>query len=236
MLRSLGGKTMADIYIRQLVEWMNQHRNEENAKAMKKYMRDQFDFLGIRAPQRNALLREFLKEHGKPRLEELPQMVLALWELPEREFQYIALTLLEKDVKKLSDEHLSLAETLVVTKSWWDTVDYLAANIIGTILKKHPKWIEHYTRKWIQSDHMWLQRTAILFQLKYKKETDEQLLYQYIRMCKDSREFFIQKAIGWALREYSKTNPESVIRFVESEHLTPLSKREALKIIKKHES
>ncbi|MGC8140822.1 DNA alkylation repair protein, partial [Salmonella enterica] len=78
------------------------------------------------------MLREFLKEHGKPRLEELPQMVLALWELPEREFQYIALTLLEKDVKKLSDEHLPLAETLVVTKSWWDTVDPLSTNIIGT--------------------------------------------------------------------------------------------------------
>jgi 3-methyladenine DNA glycosylase AlkD len=226
---------MADIYVKPLVQWMNEHRNEENAKPMKKYMRDQFEFLGIKAPQRNALLKEFLKEYGKPRLEELPQTVLALWELPEREFQYIALTLLEKDVKKLSDKHLALAETLVVTKSWWDTVDPLSTNIIGTILKKHPKWIEYYTGKWVQSDHMWLQRTAILFQLKYKKETDEQLLYEYIRMCKDSKEFFIQKAIGWALREYSKTNPESVIKFVESEHLPPLSKREALKIIKKHE-
>jgi 3-methyladenine DNA glycosylase AlkD len=234
MSEELGGRAMADIYVRQLVQWMNQHRDEENAKPMKKYMRDQFEFLGIKASQRNALLREFFKEHGKPHLEELPQIVLALWELPEREFQYIGLTLLEKDVKKLSDEHLTLAETLVVTKSWWDTVDHLAANIIGTILKKHPKWIGHYTRKWIQSDYIWLQRTAILFQLKYKKETDEQLLYHYIRMCKDSKEFFIQKAIGWALREYSKTNPESVIRFVESEHLAPLSKREALKIINKH--
>jgi 3-methyladenine DNA glycosylase AlkD len=224
---------MVQTYVVQLKEWMYQHRNEENSVPMKKYMRDQFEFLGIKTPERTALLREFLKQYGKPPFEHLNDIILALWELPEREFQYIALTLLEKEVKKLSEEHLLLAETLIVTKSWWDTVDHLATKIVGTILKSHPQLIEPYTRRWIQSDHFWLNRTAILFQLKYKDDTDESLLYHYIRMCKDSKEFFIQKAIGWALREYSKTNPESVLRFVESEELAPLSKREALKIIKK---
>jgi 3-methyladenine DNA glycosylase AlkD len=220
-------------YVNKLADWMRSHRNEENAGPMKKYMRNQFEFLGIKTPERIALLREFLKEHGKPHFEDLSETVLALWELPEREFQHIALTLLEKDVKKLSEEHVKLAEKLIVTKSWWDTVDHLATRIVGTILKKHPELIEPYTRKWIQSDNFWLKRTAILFQLKYKKDTNEALLYHYIRMCKDSKEFFIQKAIGWALREYSKTNPESVKRFVDSEELAPLSKREALKVIKK---
>jgi 3-methyladenine DNA glycosylase AlkD len=228
-----GGNGMVHDYVNKLVDWMSVHRNEENAEPMKKYMRNQFEFLGIKTPQRTALLREFLKEHGKPHLEDLSETVLGLWELPEREFQYIALALLEKDVKKLTESHVKLAEKLIVTKSWWDTVDHLATRIVGTILKKHPVLIKPFTGTWIQSDNFWLQRTAILFQLKYKKDTDEALLYRYIRMCKDSKEFFIQKAIGWALREYSKTNPESVKRFVESEELAPLSKREALKVIKK---
>jgi 3-methyladenine DNA glycosylase AlkD len=218
-------------YVNKLVDWMRSHRNEEHAEPMKKYMRNQFEFLGIKTPERTALLREFLKEHGKPKFEDLEETVLLLWELPKREFQYIALSLLEKEVKKLSEEHVKLAERLIVTKSWWDTVDHLAPRIVGMILKKHPELIEPYTGKWIQSDNFWLKRTAILFQLKYKKDTDEALLYHYIRMCKDSKEFFIQKAIGWALREYSKTNPESVKRFVDSEELAPLSKREALKVI-----
>jgi 3-methyladenine DNA glycosylase AlkD len=224
---------MIDVYMSKLIQWMNQHRSEDNAKLMKKYMREQFEFLGIKVPERQSLLKEFFKKHGKPCLEDLPEVVLALWELPEREFQYIALSLLEKNVKKMSEEHLKLAETLIVSKSWWDTVDHLATRIVGTILKNYPELIAPYTRKWIQSDNFWLNRTAILFQLKYKTDTDESLLYDYIRMHKDSGEFFIQKAIGWALREYSKTNPGSVKRFVESEELAPLSRREALKIIKK---
>jgi len=166
-------------------------------------------------------------------LKELDEILLALWNEPEREFQYAALFLLEKNTKKLTSEHIELAEKLIITKSWWDTVDYLAANIVGTILKKQPKLISTYAEKWIHSNNIWLQRTALLFQLKYKKETDELLLYRYIRTCISSKEFFIQKAIGWVLREYSKVDPDSVIRFVESEDLPALSRREALKVINK---
>jgi len=224
---------MDKLYVDRLVEWMKEHRNEKEAEPMSQYMRNQFAFLGIKTLQRKQLLKDFFTRYGLPPLKELDEILLALWNEPEREFQYAALFLLEKNTKKLTSEHIELAEKLIITKSWWDTVDYLAANIVGTILKKQPGLISTYAEKWIHSNNIWLQRTALLFQLKYKKETDELLLYRYTRTCISSKEFFIQKAIGWVLREYSKVDPDSVIRFVESEDLPALSRREALKVINK---
>ncbi|WP_035097766.1 DNA alkylation repair protein [Anoxybacteroides tepidamans] len=224
---------MTSPYVHKLIQQLRAHHNQTNAESMKKYMRDQFEFIGIKTPKRRELLKEFITEHGLPPFAELPEVVRELWELPEREFQYIALTFLEKARKKLTTDDIPFIEELIVNKSWWDTVDLLAANIVGTILQNYQDCIPVYAEKWIQSDHIWLQRTALLFQLKYKHETDEELLYHLIRQCRHSKEFFIQKAIGWALREYSKTSPASVERFVESEHLAPLSRREALKVIQR---
>ncbi|WP_456272973.1 DNA alkylation repair protein [Bacillus sp. AK031] len=223
-------------YSDKLIAFFKEQRNEENATPMEAYMRNQFDFLGIRTPKRKMLLAVFLKENGKPSLDELPEMARALWKQPEREFQYIALALLDKERRKLEPEHLSLLEELIVSKSWWDTIDTIASRLAGFVIKKYPDQGEEYLERWIASDNFWLNRTAILHQLSYKQDTDKEKLFSYIKQHNSSKEFFIEKAIGWALREYSKTAPESVVSFIENEELRPLSRREGLKYVKKKEA
>lgn len=216
-----------------IIKLFKQHADEETALPMKKYMKDNFEYLGIKAPQRSALLKEFLSNNKKLSKEELIKIVEDLWNEEAREFQYVALDLLLKYKKLLDVNDLRFLEKLVITKSWWDTVDSLSPNLIGYILKDNTSVIKTYINNWVESDNMWLNRTAILFQLKYKNDTDERLLYEVINKLSSSKEFFIQKAIGWALREYSKTNPNSVIEFINNNELKPLSRREGLKIINK---
>lgn len=118
---------------------------------------------------------------------------------------------------------------LIVSKSWWDTVDVLSPHIMGYMFSTYPKLISQYSDLWIEDENIWLQRSAILYQLHYKGGTDEERLFRYIIRRANNDEFFVQKAIGWVLREYAKTNPESVKSFVLNHQLKPLSKREALK-------
>lgn len=217
--------------IEQLVQLFKANRNEENAAPMKKYMKDQFLFLGIKKPKRAELMKHFFKESGILKEPFQTDFVVALWEKEEREYQYAALDYLDKSLKKLTKEHLSFIETLLTSKSWWDTVDILASKSVGKIAKEYPEIISETIDSWAYGNHMWLQRTSILFQLKYKNETDETLLYSYIKHHANSKEFFIQKAIGWALREYSKTNPNSVKRFIQENELPKLSIREGSKYI-----
>jgi len=205
--------------------------NPENAFFMKKYMKDKFFFLGIKSPERRALTRTFYKNYNRPDINILENIIRKLWDLKEREFQYFAMELVEKELKKMVQNDIQLFEFLVVNKSWWDTVDFIAANLVGKHLLNFPGLIEQMNKKWIFSENMWLNRTALLFQLKYKNDLDTKLLKQNILKCRDSKEFFIRKAIGWVLREYSKTNPVWVSEFVDSTTLSPLSKREALKWI-----
>jgi len=205
--------------------------NPENAFFMKKYMKDKFRFLGIKSPERRALTRVFYKNHNRPDINNLENIVRKLWKLEEREFQYFAMELVEKELKKMAQNDIQLFEYLAVNKSWWDTIDFIAANLIGKHLSNYSGLVEQMNKKWISSENMWLNRTALLFQLKYKKNLDTKLLKQNILKCRDSKEFFIRKAIGWVLREYSKTNPVWVSEFVDSTTLSPLSKREALKWI-----
>jgi 3-methyladenine DNA glycosylase AlkD len=218
-------------YTSSLQAFFQKHRNAENAEPMKKYMRNQYEFLGIKSPERQSLLKQFVKENGMPPKNEMEQLIRDLWELPEREYQVNAFYFLEK-MKPFEKKDINMLEDLITTKSWWDTVDGLATQVCGRYFKEHPDQIIPITGRWIDSTNIWLQRTAILFQLKYKTETDVDLLFTYILKGKDSDEFFIQKAIGWALREYSKTDAEAVIHFIEKHKLKPLSKREGLKWLK----
>ncbi|GAA4855374.1 DNA alkylation repair protein [Paenibacillus vulneris] len=220
-------------YVKSWIELVSSCRNEAEAAPMKQYMRNQFDFLGIRGPKRVELFKEWVHRNGLPPLEELPEVVTSLWSMPEREYQYTAIDLLVKMQRKLEKEHIDLLEWLIVHKSWWDTVDGIAPNGAGYLFQKHPELIASYADRWIESDPIWLQRSAILFQLKYKSRTQESLLFRYIQRRSDSDEFFIQKAIGWALREYSKTNPEAVRDFIQSHELKPLSRREGMKHLDK---
>lgn len=218
-------------YSRALQVYFERYRNLEKAEPMEQYMRNQYPFLGIQAPERTRLLREFLKENGVPSKEELPHIVQDLWKLPEREFQIIALNLLEKQHKIVDETFLPLLEGIITTKSWWDTVDYIAPRLVGLIFARQPYLIGDYIPRWMASGNIWLQRTCILFQLKYKDKMDTDLLFSLIQELSHSKEFFIQKAIGWVLREYAKTSPDTVLQFVSTHSLAPLSKREALKHI-----
>ena len=203
---------------------------------MKKYMKDQFDYYGIPTPLRKEITRDFLKEYGLPGMEILEDVCNSSWLEEMRECQYTVLFLLIRMKNKLKPEHLPLMEHMITHKSWWDTVDGLAAWLVGAIMKNHPSAIKPKTSEWMASGNIWLQRTCLLFQMGYKKDTDTGLLYGFIEQLADHETFWIRKAIGWALREYSKTDPETVLDFVNSHQLAPLSKREALKVIKRNKS
>ena len=213
----------------ELIELFRSNENELNRKPMEDYMRNHFSFLGIKSPERKELIKRFFVEYGKPKREWMKPLVTFLYAQPEREFHYAALAMIDVHIKKLDSEWLSFLEEVITTNSWWDTVDHIAPHHVGAILLREKKSIIDYPDRWIQSDNFWLQRSAILFQLKYKEKTDAQKLFSYIEAASGSKEFFIQKAIGWALREYSKTAPDAVWEFINSTDLAPLSRREGLK-------
>ena len=200
---------------------------------MKRYMKDKFEFFGIKSFERKELTRNFFVSHGLPAEDDFAPVIREMWDLPQRELQYVALDILERLVKKRIPVEIKLLEHLIVTKSWWDTVDWLATRIVGVRFRQNPELISSTHSRWIKSENIWLQRVCILFQLKYKQETDEKLLFSTIQELSESDEFFIQKAIGWALREQSKTDPAVVQKFIDENELAPLSRREALKVISK---
>ncbi|WP_026907613.1 DNA alkylation repair protein [Paucisalibacillus globulus] len=214
-----------------LTKELDAHRHPENARQMENYMKNHFPFFGIKTPERRKITTQFLKETGLSKQPFNSEFVLELWEKDEREYQNIALDYIEIKLQNISKEHISLLEKLITTKSWWDTVDMLAQKPIGKIAADSSEVIHESIEDWSTNENMWLRRTSILFQLKYKEKTDEELLYKYIKRNTDSKEFFIQKAIGWALREYSKTNPNSVRTFIQQNALAKLSIREGSKYI-----
>ncbi|SMF84912.1 DNA-7-methylguanine glycosylase [Paenibacillus uliginis N3/975] len=200
------------------------------ALKMKSYMRNQFEFFGIQSPLRRELTSQFLKEYGFPHEEQVVETITELWNMNERELQNAALQVIDMRKRKFHQEDIKLIEQITIEKSWWDTVDHIASNHAGHYFSLYPEQL-FIADRWIESDNFWLQRSAILYQLKYKHNTDAERLFTYIRKVSESNEFFIQKAIGWSLRQYSKYNPEAVRDFVESNPLSNLSKREALKVL-----
>jgi len=216
-------------YVTALKNLFEQHADPIQAVPMKKYLRNQFESLGIKTPENVALQKEFFEEHGFPSLSELDAVVRDLWSLPQREFQYMAIGLLGRFNKELPAKFIKTIEYLLITKSWWDTVDTISGGTLGVHFRRFPDVREKYLAKWRASDNFWLRRATILFQLNYKKETDFDLLCDIIRENLGSKEFFINKAIGWSLRQYARVDPKAVKKFVKSTPLHPLSRREAMK-------
>ncbi len=211
----------------------------ERAVGAAAYMKNNFEFFGIPAPLRQSIVREALREQGLPEAADMAMIVRKLWSLPQREFQYAAMDISQRMVRKVDEHSIVWHEECIVQKSWWDTVDYLAARIVGPHFVRFPEQRLKTVHRWIGADNMWLNRTAIIFQLGYKANTDLRLLEQAILPHRGSKEFFLRKAIGWALRQYSYTDADYVQRFVERVELHPLSVREALKGIRRrqeHES
>lgn len=222
-------------YIDPLKSLFLAHADPEAAEPMAAYMRDQFPYLGIKSPLRQQLEREFIATHNLPQPEDLSPILFELWSLPEREFQYAAIMLLGKFENKLASESIETIQILLTTKSWWDTVDPLAIGTVGTHFRRFPEVRDIKLEEWRRSANLWLRRTCILFQLKIKKDTDFDLLKAIIQENLGSKEFFINKAIGWALRQYTRTDPDAVRSFVAETPLAPLSAREALIWLKRNE-
>lgn len=195
------------------------------AIAMAAYMRGRFVFMGIPAPLRRQatlpLIRAFT---GDP-----ADAARSLWALPQREYQYVAVDLLRRHGNRLGAAHWSALEALVQSKSWWDSVDGLAV-VIGGIVQRDPGLAVRMDNL-IAARDLWLRRVALLHQLEWQGGTDRPRLFDYCLRCAGESEFFIRKAIGWALRQYARTDPAAVRTFLQQhrEKLSGLSYREAAK-------
>ena len=218
-------------FIDALAEAFERTANPEIRIGKEAYMRNKFAFHGIKAPQIKDISRPFLRKEYLPVKADMKEIVKVLWQKPEREYQYFAQEFAFKYNGQIDKSDIALYEYMVTHKSWWDTVDFIANKLIGGYFLNYPDLIKEYVDKWLRSDNMWLQRSAVIFQLKYKERTDTILLAKTINSLLGSTEFFINKAIGWALREYSKTDPDWVMNFVDAADLSGLSRREAVRLI-----
>jgi 3-methyladenine DNA glycosylase AlkD len=219
-------------FISSLEKAFQEKSNTENAFAMAKYMRNHFLFFGIKTDDRRQIFKEICKENQKEIIENTREIALQLFAKKERELHYCAIEIVIKYGKgNYKKEDIKLIEKFLITNSWWDSVDTISKFILGEYLLEFPLETEKVVERFSNSTNMWLNRSVILFQLGYKHKTNFDLLISECEKHKISSEFFIQKAIGWALREYAKTNPDAVRNFVNQTNLKPLSKKEALKNI-----
>ncbi|MFV5687877.1 DNA alkylation repair protein [Flavobacterium sp. ZT3R25] len=208
------------------------NNNSENAFAMAKYMKNNFSFFGIKTEERRLIFKGIWKENKQEIRANARAIVLDLYSKREREFHYCAIEILIKELKgNYKKEDIQLIEKLIGNNSWWDSVDTIAKYILGAYLLEFPLETKNVIERFSKSENIWLNRSAILFQLNYKQKTNSDFLFSECLKQAHSKEFFIQKAIGWALREYAKTNPEAVQNFVLNNNLKPLSTKEALKNI-----
>jgi len=221
--------------MRQLLKSLEQdfldHSDTDNAIAMAKYMKQIAPFYGIKSDLRNQLAKDFMRRIELPEYNSLNEFVRTFWTKDQREWQYVGMGIPLKYKNEWGFEIIELFEYMIVTKSWWDTVDYIASNLVGMWAKQNEIDFVIVMDKWNNSNNIWLIRTSLIFQLKFKDRTDSELLFKYIDNHKESKEFFIKKAIGWALRQLSKSQPELVKSFLSRTKLQPLSIREASKFI-----
>lgn len=219
----------ANMEAQMLLKELQNLANADDARAMKAYMRGRFEFLGVKTPARRKAAKAFFKKHGGADIDW--RFVRQAWEHPFREMQYAALDYLETRKNLLRPGDLPQLKKLAQSKSWWDTIDFLdrlAGGIIAGFPETRPVILQ-----WSRDEDIWLRRLAIDHQLLRKDQTDQHLLEQILVNNLNQTEFFINKAIGWALRDYSKTNPEWVKNFIRQHHgkMAPLSIREASKYL-----
>lgn len=218
-------------YIKKIEIEFEKNANINNASGQKAYMKKHFEFYGIKTQIRRKIQKPFFKKENLPNIENLEEIIKYFWMKPEREYQYFSQELVEKFKKQFEIDDIELFEFMVINKSWWDTVDFISPKLIGEYFKIYPNQRNEYVKKWLASGNIWLQRSSILFQLKYKENTDTEFLAFVINSLLGSSEFFINKSIGWGLRNYSRINPKWVIDFVDKTKLDKLSRKEALRLI-----
>lgn len=212
---------------------LHAHRDRYKAQGMSAYMRNQFPFLGISTPARRKVVTDALHGYLKPNQDELVELARALHELPEREFQSAGVDVLVHYKHSIDPTFLNeSAEFFITHKSWWDSVDALNP-LIRHLVYTNPASVP-LMYQWITNDNMWVVRCSLTHQLTMKKDTDAQRLADLCSTRAADTEFFIAKAVGWALRDYSHSNPEWVRGYVDSHaELSPLARREALKAIER---
>ena len=205
-------------------------RDPERAVGMAAYMRGRFPFLGLTSAVRRAQARTALAGLPKPTEAELRDVALACWSRAEREFQQFTCDYLATHVKVPGPDFLDTVADLITTKSWWDTVDPLATNVTAGLVRRHPSLTARMDR-WAEAGDLWLVRAAILHQLHYRDATDTERLFGYCARQAGHPDFFVRKAIGWALRQFARTDPGAVRTFLtdHADRLPPLSIREAAK-------
>jgi len=213
-----------------LYEEMIQHKNEEQAQKMSKYMLNKFEYIGIKTPERRKIFKNFFKEYKNEEKIDW-EFVNKCWENKHREFQYIAADYLKNMKDKLTIDDIPKFKRLILEKSWWDTIDNLDMTIGALALKDSN--VNKILMEWSLDENIWLRRIAIDHQLLRKEKTNTELLEKILKNNLGQAEFFINKAIGWALRDYSKTNPEWVKNFIEEnkEKMAKLSIKEASKYL-----
>lgn len=213
-----------------ITELFRSNQNAETAAAMSAYMKNKFTFYGIPSPERKALYKDFLKTEKAAKSIDWT-LLDKCYEDEHRECQYLVYDYLLALKKHLTFDDINKIKNYILTKSWWDNIDFLC-KVIGDIGLKDSRVGELMT-EWSENDNIWLKRTAIQHQLAYKDKTNTELLEKIIFNCLDTNEFFVNKAIGWALREYSKTSPNWVKNFIDNnkEKLSSLSIKEASKYI-----
>ena len=217
-------------YYRLVRDTFHQHGQPDVAQGQMAYMRHQFEYFGLKMPAWTALTKDLMKTQGVPDGADLQELARLCFDDEHREMQYFALECVQKMLKKQAPGFIDFLEELICTKSWWDTVDWIA-KLVGIHFRRHPDLIQPVTERWMQSGHLWLQRVCLIFQLMYKEETDAELMFRYIRQVAGSKEFFLQKGAGWALRQYSKTNPEAVRQFLADTKVASLTRREGSKYL-----
>lgn len=200
------------------------------APSMAAYMKGQFAFLGVTSADRRKAAKPVTQWAKKAEPDDLLAFAEACWAEPEREFQYVAVDALRAGARTLRAGDLDRVRNLIVTKSWWDTVDALAAWVVGPMVANHPELVATMDR-WIDDPDMWLARTAILHQLGYKERADADRLFGYADKRVGDTEFFIRKALGWALRQHARVDPDAVWSYLDAnaDRLSGLTIREAAK-------
>ncbi len=217
-------------YLKEIQKIFVANGNQLIAKGAKAYLLNQFEFYGIKTPLRRQLCKAFYKTHPIKDHTELSKLIKECFNEPQRELHYFAIELLGHHKKIWSIKTIPLIEWMITHQSWWDSVDSTNTHVIGKFFLLHPEHIEACTSKWNQSSNKWLIRMSILFQLTYKTKTNTNLLSRYIENSQLHEDFFVRKAIGWALRAYAYTNKKWVVQFVKAHPLlNNLSKKEALK-------
>ncbi|MFF7714136.1 DNA alkylation repair protein [Streptomyces sp. NPDC007988] len=221
---------LADTVLERLTATYPAAADPVRAREAAAYMKDVAPFLGIRTPERRALSRTVLAGTPRPSEADCTAIALRCWELPEREYHYFAADYLRRHAGRCSSAFVPVARRLITTVSWWDTVDTLAAHVVGALVAADPG-LARVMDRWIEDDDLWIARTALLHQLRHKDATDAERLFRYCLRQSGHPDFFVRKAIGWSLREYAKTDADAVRGFVDSarDRLAPLSVREALK-------